>query len=299
MAQPSLSVVIAAVNGPELLRRTLSAIDVLPERSQVEVVVVATEAISAEYQKELSAKGVLVVAGGELSESIPRLRHRGIMASTAPLVAIIEDHVEVEARWATTILNVMTDESISAVGGCVESGRSGWLNTGVFLADYARYIGPVAEGPYTDLPGNNVAYRRDALLPHAGALAEGKWESWVNDRLAADGQKLVSTNAMIVRHIKGFSLDEVITQRWYFGRSYAGMRNGDLGIAKRAIYGAGSAILPLLLTWRATRLILSKNVSKITVLATWPLLACYMTIGAAGECVGYLLGPGRSLERVR
>ena len=299
MEGAEISVVIAAVNGPELLALTLDSLDRLPERGKLEVVVVATEALEQAFLRLLEARQVNVVHGGRLSESIPRLRHMGIQATTSPIVAIIEDHVEVESGWAGTILQKMADKGVSAVGGRVESGRGGWLNTGVFLADYARYIGPVAEGPYADLPGNNVAYRREALLQHADALADGKWESWVNDALAAAGHRLISTNDMVVRHIKGFTLDEVITQRWHFARAYAGMRNGDLGMAKRAVYGAGSAILPLLLTWRATRLFLAKNVSKYTILATWPLVACYMTIGAAGECVGYLFGPGRSLQRVR
>ncbi|MFM7130132.1 MAG: glycosyltransferase [bacterium] len=299
MEGAEISVVIAAVNGPELLARTLASLDSLPERQKLEIVVVATEAIEPSFQAELRNRQIRVVQGGSLEESIPRLRHRGIQATSAPIVAIIEDHVEVESGWAATILHKMTDSGISAVGGRVESGRGGWLNTGVLLADYARYIGPVAEGPYPDLPGNNVAYRREALLEHADALADGKWESWVNDALAAAGHRLVSTNEMVVRHIKSFSLDEVITQRWHFGRSYAGMRNSDLGPVKRTIYGLGSVVLPMLLTWRATRLILSKNVSRLTVMATWPLVAGYMTIGSIGECVGYLFGPGRSLQRVR
>lgn len=294
-----ISVVIAAVNGHELLERTLDSLDRLAERGKLEIVVVATEAIEPAFQAELQSRQVKVVQGGCLEESIPRLRHRGIQATSAPIVAIIEDHVEVESGWAATILEQMADSAISAVGGRVESGRGGWLNTGVFLADYARYIGPVAEGPYSDLPGNNVAYRREALLQHADALAEGKWESWVNEALAAAGHRLVSTNEMVVRHIKGFSFDEVITQRWHFGRSYAGMRNSDLGPVKRTAYGIGSIVLPMLLTWRATRLILSKNVSRLTIMATWPLVAGYMTIGAIGECAGYIFGPGRSLERVR
>ena len=204
MEGPDISVVIAAVNGPELLGLTLDSLERLPERERLEVVVVATEALDPVFQQSLEQRQGKVVYDGRLSESIPRLRHRGIQASTAPIVAIIEDHVAVESGWARTILQKMDDRSVSAVGGRVESGRGGWLNTGVFLADYARYIGPVAEGPYADLPGNNVAYRREALLEYADALADGKWESWVNEALAAAGHRMISTNDMVVSHIKGF-----------------------------------------------------------------------------------------------
>lgn len=299
MNSDQLSVVIAAVNGPDLLNQTIEAIDRLAERPEIELIVVATESISDETIIDLKSRNIIVVKGGSLKDSIPRLRHRGIMASNGKFIAILEDHVEVDKRWASTIFTTLSDPSVSAVGGCVAAGKHGWVNWAVFLADYARYIGPVVEGEHVDLPGNNIAYQRNVLLKHADALSEGKWESWVNDKLVQSGHRLVSTNRMIVRHCKGFRLGEFLNQRWHFGRSYAGMRNPDLGPVKRAIYGLGSSILPLLLTIRATKLIASRDVPKRTLIQSWPLIALVMTVGAAGECAGYILGPGSSLEHVR
>lgn len=299
MSNPRLSIVIAAVNGIDLLSQTIQAIHSLPERNEIEILVVATEVLDSTAIEALQQKNVRIVPSGSLDDSIPRLRYRGIQHARGELIAILEDHVLVDQHWASTIFDVMQEKSVSAVGGRVTAGRQGWVNWGVFLADYARYIGPVAEGDYADLPGNNVAYRREALLKHASALNEGKWESWVNERLAHDGCRLISTNKMVVSHIKGFRLGEFLTQRWHFGRSYAGMRNPDLGPLKRAIYGAGSSILPILLTIRATRLIARRDIPKFTLIRTWPLIALVMTVGAAGECAGYLFGAGRSLEQVR
>ena len=297
--RPRLSLVIAAVNGPELLARTLTAIDQLPERSQIEVVIVGTEAVNPRTVLEGRPESCRMVLGGSLADGIPRLRHAGVTSARGDLIAILEDHVDVDIEWAKTIFEVMEDPKISAVGGRVDAGQDGWVNWGIFMADYARYISPVAEGDHSDLPGNNIAYRREALLPHAGALAEGKWESWVNDRLIENGHRLRSTNRMVVRHCKRFKLIEFLKLRWHFGRSYAGMRISDLGPLKRAIYGAGSTILPLMLTIRATRLLLSRDIPRNTLARCWPLIAVVMTVGAAGECAGYLFGPGRSLEHVR
>lgn len=299
MNRPTLSIVIAAVNGPAVLDRTLRAIEQLPEKDRIEVLVVETPDSNICHVLAERSVQCRAVPGGSTADGIPRLRHRGVMAASGELIAILEDHVDVAPNWAATIFQVMADPAVAAVGGKVEAGQEGWVNWGVFLADYARYIGPVAEGVHADLPGNNIAYRREALLAHADALADGKWESWVNQRLAAEGRRLISTNRMVVRHCKHFRLSEFLRNRWHFGRSYAGMRISSLGPAKRAIYGAGSTILPLLLTVRATRLISSRDVSKARLAASWPLIALVMTVGAAGECVGYLFGPGRSLEHVR
>jgi len=298
MRSPRLSVVIAAVNGTECLRRTLQAIDRLPERDRIEVVLVETsETACGEFARD--AAGPLVVVQGSIDEGIPRLRYRGVVASTGELVAIVEDHVDVAPDWARVIFETMADPTVSAVGGRVEPGRTGWIDSGLFLADYARYVGPVPEGDHADLPGNNIAYRREALLEHAGVLAEGKWESWVNGALAESGHRLVSTNRMVVSHCKGFTLGEFLNLRWHFGRSYAGMRLDRLSPARRFVHIVGSAALPAILTLRATRTLAQRRVSRITLARSWPLIALVMAVGAAGECVGYLFGPGRSLERVR
>lgn len=298
MDTPQLSIVIAAVNGLDCLRRTIESIDRLPERSRIEVVLVETaETACGEFVQ--CRRGPLQVVQGSIEEGIPRLRHRGVAASTGRLVAIIEDHVDVATDWASVVFEIMADLTVSAVGGRVEPGRSGWIDNGLFLADYARYVGPVPEGEHADLPGNNIAYRREALLKHAAALAEGKWESWVNDALAADGHRLVSTNRMVVSHCKGFTLGEFLNLRWHFGRSYAGMRLGHLSPAGRIVHVVGSVALPGVLTLRATRTLAKRHVSRATLAKSWPLIALVMAVGAAGEFAGYLLGPGRSLERVR
>lgn len=298
MDKPLLSIVIAAVNGQDCLRRTIESIDRLPERGQIEVVLVETaETACGEFAQRRG--GPLRVVQGSTEEGIPRLRHRGVVASAGRLVAIVEDHVDVAPDWASVIFETMADPTVSAVGGRVEPGRSGWIDSGLFLADYARYVGPVPEGEHADLPGNNIAYRREALLEHAAALAEGKWESWVNDALAAAGHRLISTNRMVVSHCKGFTLGEFLNLRWHFGRSYAGMRLGHLSRVGRVVHVVGSAALPAILTLRATRTLAQRHVSRATLAKSWPLIALVMAVGAAGECAGYLLGPGRSLERVR
>jgi hypothetical protein len=159
-------------------------------------------------------------------------------------------------------------------------------------------MAPLPEGPTDDLPGNNIAYKRPHLLRHAQVLDEGKWESWINDRLRADGVPIAATNAMVVRHIKPFRLGYFLSQRFHFARSYAGMRRVDQSWVTRLIYGLGSAVLPALLTARVARTVLRKrrHLGRFAVVS--PLVVLFLTVGAAGEMVGYLFGPGTSLEKV-
>lgn len=296
-AAPALSVVIASVNGWDLLGPTLASIDALPERDRIEVIVV--ECLGGPTRERLRAHEPRVrVVPVEGKRPIPRLRYLGVREARGELVAILEDHAEVDPDWASALLDAHADERLGAVGGAVENGRSGLVNAAVFFCEYAAYMGPVAEGETRDLPGNNIAYKREHLMRHARVLDDGKWESWINDRLCDEGVPIASTNRAVVRHIKGFRLGYFLTQRFHFSRSYAGMRRVDQGWIKRLAYGAGSCVLPALLLARTTRIALRKRRDLGTFALCLPLIASFFAVGALGEMIGYLIGPGRSLDRV-
>jgi hypothetical protein len=228
---------------------------------------------------------------------IPQLRHAGVREARGKVVAILEDHGQVARDWAASILEAHKGPW-AAVGGAVENGKRGLVNWAVYFCEYTPYMKPVAEGESHDLPGNNIAYKRPHLMRHAHVLAEGKWESWINNQLRADGVSLASTNSIVVHHIKTFRLGYFLTQRFHFARSYAGMRRVDQTVAKRLIYGFGSLALPALLMARVTKTVIQKRRHLGMYALASPLVALFMTVGAVGEMVGYLVGPGSSLEKV-
>lgn len=293
---PLLSVVVASVNGWDVLGPTLRALDAQEGRDRIQVIVV--DAVGGATRERIRGQRPAV----ELVEvddrlSIPRLRHLGVWRARGRVVAIIEDHAEVAPGWAKALLEAH-EGPWGAVGGAVENGRGGLVNWAAFFCEYMPYMAPVADGPAADLPGNNIAYKRPHLLKHAHVLDEGRWESWINDRLRADGVPLASTNAAVVRHIKPFRLGHFLVQRFHFARSFAGMRRADQSPARRLLYAAGSLALPPLLLARVTRNALRKGRHLGRFAACLPLIALFLTVGAAGELVGYLVGAGSSLERV-
>jgi hypothetical protein len=212
-------------------------------------------------------------------------------------VAILEDHAEVTPGWAQAIFRAHQGPW-GAVGGPVENGRFGLVNWAAFLCEYTPYMGPLFEGPCNDLPGNNIAYKHRHLVKYAQVLEAGKWESWINDRLRADGVPTGATNQMVVRHIKPFGLGEFLVQRFHFSRSFAGMRRSEQSSAKRLAYACGSVVLPPVLLLRIAHAVLKKRRHVSKFIASIPLLLLMLTAGAVGEMVGYLTGPGTSLEHV-
>jgi hypothetical protein len=283
-SNPALSVVVASVNGWSMLEPTLRALDAQPERASMEVIVV--EAVDGETRREVREHrpGVEVIEVDE-KLTIPALRHLGVRRAKGDLVAILEDHGEVAPDWAGAILEAHQGPW-GAVGGVVENGREGLVNWAAFFCEYTPYMGPVAEGESANLPGNNIAYKRPHLLRHAHELEQGRWESWINDKLRLDGVPIASTNKAVVRHIKPFRLGHFLVQRFHFARSYAGMRRVEQSGLKRIVYGFGSLALPAILMFRVTRTALAKGRHLGQFAASLPLIALFYTVGAAGESIG-------------
>jgi hypothetical protein len=293
---PALSVVIASVNGWDVLEPTLRSLDALAERDRIEVIVV-DRAGGATRERIRTHRPEVVLIPVDDRLPIPRLRYQGVINARGDLVAILEDHGAVDGQWAAALLAAHLDRW-GAVGGVVENGRNGLVNWAAFFCEYTPYMSPVTEGAAHDLPGNNIAYKRPYLMRHAHVLDDGKWESWLNDCLRADGVELATTNRAVVRHIKPFALGEFIVQRFHFARSFAGMRRRDQSAAMRMLYGCGSILLPGVLLARIARTALRKGRHLGQLAAALPLLSVFLGVGAAGELVGYIFGPGSSLERV-
>ncbi len=301
VATIDLSVVIASVNDHDLLVRTLDALVFDVGAIDLELVLV-TRGESDALRDRLAcheAWGRIRFVTAEADATIPAMRAEGIAWSQGAIVAILEDHVVVEDGWVERVLTLHQEHpDDSAIGGRVENGRDGLVDTSAFYCEYARYMGPLVEGPCHDLPGNHVSYKRTDLMRHLDALRAGRWESWVNDRLLAEGKTLRASNALTVRHIKPFGLLEFLDQRFHYARSFAGMRRADQSLVKRWIYLLGSSALPALLLVRIARLVLARERRPVRFLRALPLLTLFLTVGAIGEGLGYGFGPGRSLQRV-
>lgn len=240
---PELTVVLAAVNGWNVLEPTLRALDAQPERPSMEIIVVLAASLpdldAVRDRLERWRPSIVVIEAPR--DAIPRLRYRGVCRARGNLVAILEDHAHVASDWAARVIEAHRGPW-GAVGGAVENGKDGLVNWAVYFCEYTPYMLPVPDGPFHDLPGNNIAYKRPHLLRYADVLEQGQWESWINDKLRADGVPIVSNSAMVVHHIKTFSLGYFVVQRFHFARSYAGMhglirrwRNGSSTVWARSL----------------------------------------------------------------
>ena len=241
-----LSVVIASVNGMPYLGRCL---DALAERCPAAEVVVADwtdEATRAEVAERWPSVKLLSF---DEPMAIPELRAAGVFAAAAPLVALIEDHCLVSPTWAERLASAHASGH-GVVGGPIRNVATERIRDwAAFFCEYSAVMEPMPRGPAAGLPGMNVSYDREALAAIDDLLRDGRWENWLHPRLQLRGFELWCEPDAVVEHDKDFDLGEFLSQRYHYSRSYAGMRNPELG-RRRPLYALATPLLVPLLYYR-------------------------------------------------
>ncbi len=144
----------------------------------------------------------------------------------------------------------------------------------------------------------NVSYDREAIAAMDDFLQRGLWETWLHPHLQQSGFDLWSDPEIALDHVKDFGFREFLSQRYHYARSYAGLRNPELGW-KRALYCGGSPLLIPLVSYRIARNVIRNGRHTREFARAAPLLAVYEAAWTVGEAVGYAFGGGRSLLKVK
>jgi hypothetical protein len=292
---PGLSVVIASVNGMPYLGKCL---DALAERCPEAEIVVADWTDDGTREAVRQRWPSVKLLSFDEPMAIPELRAAGVFAAQAPVVALIEDHCLVASAWSDR-LAAGHAAGHNVVGGPIRNVATERIRDwAAFFCEYSAVMDPLPQGPAKALPGMNVSYDRRALEAIDDLLRDGRWENWLHPRLEERGFELWCEPDAVVEHDKDFDLGEFVSQRYHYSRSFAGMRNPELG-ARRFLYALGTPLLVPLLYWRMARNVFSRGRRRREFLLATPLVLLYVAVWAFGEAVGYVLGGGRSLLKVR
>jgi hypothetical protein len=294
LGEPPLSVVVASVNGFPYLGECMDAL----RRHCPEAEVIVADWTDEDTRRRLQAGWPWVrLISFDQPMSVPELRAAGIAAARASYVAVIEDHCLVRDGWAERLL-AAHGAGHPVVGGAVHNREDRIRDWAAFLCEYSAHMDPMSEGAAESLVGMNVSYDRRTIAAMQGLLDEGRWETWLHPHLQRQGFELHCDPAITVDHAKDFGVREFLSQRYHYARSHAGMRNPELGW-KRIVYALGSPALIPLLYFRIARSVFEKRRYRGKLLAATPLILLYLCAWALGEGVGYAIGGGRSILKVR
>ncbi|MEO8523278.1 MAG: glycosyltransferase family A protein [Caldimonas sp.] len=235
------------------------------------------------------------------SSTLPMMRTAALRSAGGRYVAITEDHCVPEPGWlrAFAVAFQRHPEAI-AVGGPVLNGLDQTvLDWASYLCEYATFARPYEDGPRDDLPGMNIAYLRGALLSASpGQLTRGFWETTLHPDLLRRGRVFFASGAAAVAHCKRFSLRTFVTQRFAYSRYFAGIRFPGGRWAQRTVAALATPLLPAVLLVRLALIVRGKTGLTRPFVISLPCLVLFHVVGAIGECVGYLFGPGTALERI-
>jgi hypothetical protein len=292
---PELSVVVASVNGLPYLADCLEALERHAPAAEV-VVADWTDEPTRQLVRERWPNVTLLSFDEPMT--VPELRAAGVFAARAPHVAVIEDHCNVLPPWADRLVAAHA-AGHSVVGGSIRNARTHRVRDwAAFFCEYSAFMEPAPAGSVGGVPGMNVSYDRPALEAIEDLLRAGHWESWLHPRLLQRGFELWSDAEIVLDHAKDFGFREFVSQRYHYSRSYAGIRNAELG-RKRLLYALGSPLLVPLAYARILRNVKARPAYRRSFRQATPLILLYTVVWAAGEAIGYVFGGGRSILKVR
>lgn len=249
---------------------------------------------TAEYHR-----GVRWIAAPEHA-AVPHMRSLGIAASRGEIVALLEDDCVAAAGWGAAILQAHGGPC-AAAGGPIEPGpyrRS--RDWAVYFCEYARFMAPFS-GEVQALPGNNISYKRSALA-RIGAFApsaHGFHDVFANGLLHASGERLMASPSAVVFQINAWPRSRLTSVPYHHGRGYGGIRAAGLSRTVRVPRAAATLALPALQLARLGREVMTRRRLRTRFLRALPAMAVFLGCWAAGEAVGWLLGPGESVQRWR
>lgn len=295
--EPELSVVIPFANQPSNLAGCLAALDRARAGSRVEALVVDRVGTALLAQEAHSSWVEVLPVPPETT--IPEMRHLAFRQARGPVVAVVEDHVEVPPDWVAVLRREFQAGAEVVAGGVENLATTSLVDWAAFLCEYAPLLPPIDPGPPSMIPGNNVAYRRSLLQRYSAVLAEGRWEDRLHEALRRDGVRMTLLPEVTAGHRMHYDIRNYTSQRYLFSRSWAGLRLRGASLAHR--FGAGMArlALPPLLFGRVTSTVWRKRRHRRELLRSLPLLAWFTLVWAVGEAVGCWAGPGTATARVR
>jgi len=294
-----ISVVIPSVNGLPIIKECLESIYRQKNSDIAEVIVVdCTDERTRKVVRETFKEVILIYP--QKKKPIPELRAIGIKEAKCDILALIEDHCLVPEDWFTEILKAHESDYV-AIGGAVENAcQDRVLDWATFFCEYSAFIQPAPSGTIKILPGNNVSYKRNRIQDILDdAIDKGVWEGFIHQKLIERGYELFSTPSLVVFHKKAFGFFEFLAQRFYYSQSFAGMRNSEFSFIKRIMYSMLCLFLPLLLMFRLCVNVLPKGRLRKEFVLSTPILFIFTIVWTAGECWGYLFGPGNSLLYIK
>lgn len=294
---PTVSVVVASGAGGDFLSRCLESLRAQTDPDAEILVVDRCGGATADRIRRDHPFVTLVEPRLDHRPSVPELRAIGAECAAGQVVAVLEEHCVAPPRWIATIRSAFRPDDAAIGGPILPQDYARLRDWVVYLSEYHNFLPPWPEGERFLLNGANIAYHRARLLRHRDVLRAGYWEVVLHPALSREG-RLRAVPAMGVTHTGPFDYGYYLGQRYLLSRVWGGTQRERAGRSRRLLYLGAAPLFPGLLLARIARRVVGSEIPMSRYLATLPLLVPVTLAYVGGEWLGYLAGPGDSLERV-
>lgn len=228
---------------------------------------------------------------------VPHLWGAGCLAARGAAVAFTTTQLRVGEGWARLLLDALHSGAAGAGGPIRLAPGGGIQERAVHLLRYSGFSGDRPAGPVDEVPGDNAAYRREALSREEDLLEQGFWDVEVHRRLRERGEELVWVPDAVARLEEALRLRSFLAQRFRHGRRFGRYRAGDLGVPVWRILAAGP-LVPAVLALRSLARFSRGGGRLVEALPALPVLLVMASAWAAGEAWGAVRDPDASRSRI-
>jgi len=298
---PALSAVLVAGPCRQRAQRVLDALTAQTARASMEIVVVDLAPVSTvALATDRSTRATYIRRPGLTAWGVARAE--AVQVACAPVVAFIEDHCYPSPEWADRLIQAHTGPWAAVGYAFTNANPQSWLSRVGLLARYGLFASPVPSGPARYVSGNNVSYKRDALLGFGQRLpALLDIDFNLQEALIDQGRALfVEAGAMAAHENYTTFRGECRAGRPYC-RLLAAHRAAERGWnpVRRLAYGVLTPVAaPVLRLLRLTASLRRRTAHWPTFIAGLPIIAVLYLSDALGESAGYLWGAGDAARAV-
>jgi len=293
-----LSIVVISIYSHQSLISCLDSILACENQDKIEIIVANSSSDNSFPYLDIKYPRVRFLQFPQ-NMGIPDLSAEAITQTSGEIIALTDSSCLVDGDWITSILKAHQSKS-AVVGGRVEiHGLTKAVDWAAYFCEYGEFMRPLRAGVVDALPGNNISFKRSALLIGNEYVKNKFWKTFWCQKLRAEGIELISEPSMLVYYTKNFRLISFLTRRFHHGRCFAGMRAIEFKFIKRIIYLGGSVFLPFIFLYRVTSTIVGKKRRLKELLLSFPLIVLAIIFWSLGETCGFLAGTGKSCEYIR
>lgn len=292
MYSPRVSVIVACFNAAETIERCLSALERQDCDEPFEVVVIdsSSDGTAAFIRERFPRVSLHTFAERKFPGEA---RNLGAARTKGEILAFTDADCVPDVFWVREILDAHSRPD-PVIGGTIDNAnQESYVGWAYFFCELNQWMPGTPSGSMPDIPTGNLSVKRWAFEKY-GPFLEGTYSSDTafNWRIATDGHRPYFMPAIRVAHVNVTDLADYLRRKVFHGRCFAAVRVAERRFSpiRRLAYVPMSLALPLLLSYRAIRNVVTRRYYLREFALSFPLVFLGLAAWSWGELVGYLKG---------